>query len=272
MAGHGTYHARAYTLIEIMLVVGLLVALSAMAIPNFVRQIERERLPGSVRQLRSLLTLVRANAAFDGKRYRLRFPTEDEREALDDDRQPLIEREDDPIDEPDLFNRVTAPWAIGKTLLGKVWCAEVRLGRPTIAVLQELRKFRSEIEKSMTEALEDEEYELEAERPPLYVEPDGSTDWVTFVLTEAPRDTELDDLEDHPRIELIMEGMTGLAWMQRPLYDEELDLFEEKGWPAVLRQDFLDPRVLTEKDVLELRDVRIGKVGASGVIEADQPE
>ena len=82
MSGHGTYRAGAYTLIEIILVVGLLVALSAMAIPNFVRQIERERLPGSVRQLRSLLTLVRANAAFDGKRYRFRFPTEDEQEAL----------------------------------------------------------------------------------------------------------------------------------------------------------------------------------------------
>ena len=36
--------------------------------------------------------------------------------------------------------------------------------------------------------------------------------------------------------------------------EEELDLFEEKNWPIVLRQDFLDPRVLTEDDVLELHD------------------
>ena len=67
----------------------------------------------------------------------------------------------------------------------------------------------------------------------------------TFTITE-------DNLLD-----LIVEGATGLSWIQRPFYDEELDLFEEKGWPAVLRQDFLDPRVLTENDVLELREITV---------------
>ena len=98
---------------------------------------------------------------------------------------------------------------------------------------------------------------IDPERPPLFVEPDGSCEWATFVLTTAPRDVELDQLEDHPRLWLILDGTIGLAWMQRPFYDEELDLFEEKNWPAVLRQDFLDDRVLTEDDVLEIRETQV---------------
>jgi hypothetical protein len=74
---------------------------------------------------------------------------------------------------------------------------------------------------------------------------------------DSPSDITLEELEDYARIHVIVEGATGLAWLQRPFYEEELDLFEEKGWPAVLRQDFLDPRVLTEDDVLELRETQI---------------
>ncbi len=251
----------AYTLIEVVLVVALLVAISALAIPNFVRELKREELPGSARQLRSLITLTRANAAFDGLRYRIRFPADDEEDLLLDRRQPMIEREDDPIREPEVFNQVTAPWAIGTTLLGVARCAEVRPGRPTIARLQELRKTRDEIEDSLREAEEREEY-FDLERPPLYIEPDGTSEWATFVLTDAPPEIDLEELDDAEsleewsRIDVITEGLTGLTWMQRPFYDEELDMFEEKGWPAVLRQDFLDPRLLTEDDVLELHEVR----------------
>lgn len=243
----------AFTLLEVTLAIGLLVAISAIAIPNFVRQVEREELPGSGRQLRSLLALARANASFEGKRYRIRFPKEDEKDALGGDRQPLIEREDDPIRDPEVFHEVTAPWAFGKTLLGKVWCVEVRLGRPTIEDLRERRDEVTEISDELLRSTED----FDPEYPPLYIEPDGSSEWAKFTLTNAPRGTKIDELEDHPRIDLIVEGTTGLAWMQRPFYDEELDLFEEKGWPAVLRQDFLDPRVLTENDVLELREITI---------------
>ncbi len=244
----------AYTLLEVILVVALLVVISAIAIPSFVGQLEREELPGSARQLRSLLSLTRANAAYDGKRYRIRFPGEDEKDSTGDDRQPIVEREDDPIRDPETYTPVTAPWAVGKTLLGGVWCAEVRLGRPTIEDIQERRQRGA---PEITDELIREQEDLEPETPPLYIEPDGASEWATFVLTPAPRDTLLDELEDHPRVEMIVEGTTGLAWIQRPFYDEELDLFEDKGWPAVLRQDFLDPRELTENDVLELREITV---------------
>jgi type II secretory pathway pseudopilin PulG len=246
--------AAGYTLLEVALVVSLLVAISAIAIPSFVGQLVREELPGSAAQLRSLISLTRANAAYDGKRYRIRFPGDDEKGLTGDERQPIVEREDDPLRDPETYSLVTAPWAVGNTFLGKVWCPEIRMGRPTIEDLQ-LRRERGR--EDISEDLFEEVENLEPQRPPLYIEPDGASEWAAFVLTLAPPETPIDEIEDHPQLELIVEGNTGLAWIQRPFYDEELDLFEEKGWPAVLRQDFLDPRVLTEDDVLELHEITV---------------
>lgn len=241
---------RALTLLEVLLVVGLLALLAALAVPNFLDELRREELPGSAKQLRSLVSLVSANAAFDGKRYRIRFPEEGENDPLGGNRQPLIEREDDPIRDPEGFRLVTAPWAVGRTFLGEAWCAEVRLGRPTI---ERLRKGRDAIKDAIDKSMK----EFDPGRPPLVIDPDASSEWATFVLTNAPRNVPFESLADYPRIELILEGATGLSWLQRPFYDEELDLFGEHNWPVVLRQDFLQPRVLTENDVLELREANV---------------
>jgi len=128
--------ARAYTLIEIVLVIGLLMLISAIALPNFYRQFEREQLPTSAEQLRALIILTRANAALDSKRFRIRFPRKEELDDLGTRQQPMVEREDDPMERPDEFLPVLAPWAIGQTLLSDVRCAEIRLGRPSIEDLK----------------------------------------------------------------------------------------------------------------------------------------
>lgn len=247
---------RGYTLVEAMLVLGLMVVLSAMIVPNFLRQIEGDQMPRSGKQLRSLVTLVRAHAAFDSKRYRIRFPLESESDPMGGINQPLVEREDDPIRAPDIFNLVTAPWAIGETIARDVRCGEVRMGRPTVERLRELQTRAGEGIAEQRERRQRKE-QFDPDLPPLYIEPDGTSEWVTFVLTTASPDVPLASLEEYPRVEVIVDGATGLAWLQRPLYDEELDLFEEHNWPVVLRQDFLDPRVLTEDDVLELREGQI---------------
>ncbi|MBU0717441.1 MAG: hypothetical protein KJ749_04260 [Planctomycetes bacterium] len=246
---------RAFTLIEAVLVIGIVAVITAMILPNFIDEIRGHSLEGSARQVRSMLTLVGANACFDGVRYRLRFPELGEEDLMGGNRQPLIEREDDPLEEPEVFNAVTDPWAIGATLLEGVWCAEVRRGRPTATILKNLEKTRSDVQDALDKAFED----FSPERPPVIFEADGTTGWFTFVLTDAPPGTELDDLENYDRIEVLFEGDTGMVWLQRPFYEEELDLFEEKNWPVVLRQDFLSPKVLTEDDVLELYEVRINQ-------------
>lgn len=246
----------ALTLVEIVLVVTILVAIAGLVIPNFARELERDRLPRSARQFRSLLAMVRANAAFDCKRYRIRFPQEDELDPLGGDRQPLIEREDDPMHETEVFNLVTAPWAVGKTFLKDIWCAEVRLERPTIERLRDRLTKRLE-QSAVSEALEEAFEEFEPNRPPLLIEADGATEWVTFVLTDAPPGTDPDEiaaLEDAARIEVIMEGRTGSTWLQRPLYEEELDEFEDKRRSPVLRIDFLDPRVIVFSEEFECLD------------------
>ena len=150
-----------------------------------------------------------------------------------------------------VFNVVTAPWAVGVTLLNGVWCAEVRLGKPTIESVLQARERRGLTEDDLEEEFGVFE-DFDPQRPPLFIEPDGTSEWATFVVTQAPRDMDFDELVDEPQIEVIVDGPMGLAWLQRPFYDEELDLFEENGWPAVFRRDFLDPRMLTEDDVLEV--------------------
>jgi len=249
----------AYTLIEIVLVVTILVAIAGIVIPNFTIDLEKERLPSSARRLRTLIAMVQANAAYDSVRYRIRFATEEEEdETLIGSKQPIVEREVDPVNEPEIFERVTAPWAVGKIFEEDIRCAEVRLGRPNIEQLRE-REFRSEIEDVLQETFED----FDPLRPPYIVEPDGTADWAVFVVTEADEDVDpvdLADSEEFSTIEVIVDGRTGTAWLQRPLYDEEIDLFEEENWPIVLRQDFLDPRVLTEDDVLELHDIPLDQM------------
>lgn len=249
---------RGVTLVEVVLVAGLLAVIAAMVMPVMLQRLEQDRLVNSARNLRSLLTLVRANAQFDGKRYRIRFATEDERndeESGVDPRQPIIEREDDPIEAPGFFRPVKASWAHGETLLGEVWCPEVRLGKPTIEGLRD----RLDRLDAAADELEDSEQDIDPYRPPLYIEPDGTSDWVTYVVTAAPMDMALDEIEEEPRLWVLMDGMLGIAWMQRPFYEEELDLFEEKNWPAVIRQDLMTTAPLDEKDVLELHESRIMK-------------
>ena len=242
-----------FTLLEVLLVVALLVLLTGLIMPNFIGEIEGGRLKTSAEQMRSLLTMTRSHAMFDGKRYRIRFPRHDELDDFGGDRQPIIEREDDPVDEPEEFNRVDDPWVFGVTLLRDVWCAQVRLGKPTL----EDESLTGEQAEELAEELFEDEDPL---YPPLLIDPDGTCEWVTFVLTNVDREMNVEDLdEDDPVIHVIMEGFTGLAWLQRPFYEEELDMLREHDWPPVLRTDFLRGQPLTEEEVLEIKEQRIRK-------------
>ncbi len=98
---------RAFSLLEIVLVIGLLSILSALAVPNLLRQLTDEKLPGSARELRSLLSMTRAKTMLDGKRHRIRFPRSDEIDARGGTRQPIIERENEPFEDPGVFE---TPW------------------------------------------------------------------------------------------------------------------------------------------------------------------
>ncbi len=247
-----------FTLMEMLLVIGLLAIVSALALPPMIQDIERSRLPESANQMRSLLRMVRGYAVMDGRRYRVRFLTEgestepDEGDIRYDPRQPVVEWEPEPLTEPGRFIPVRASWAQSEVLRRGVRCLEIRLGRPTV---ESLRKNDTQRHEAL---LEDLPGKVDEQYPPLYFEPDGATEWATFVLTAAPlsagtRAEEIDP-QEYPVIEVILDGVSGLAWLQRPLHDEELDMLEENNWPPVFRRDFLTERVLTEDDVIEIQE------------------
>ncbi len=238
----------AFTLLEVVLVLGLLVILTSLVMPNLIGEIEGGRLKNSAEQMRSLLTMARSNAMFDGKRYRIRFPRSDEIDDMGGDRQPIIEREDDPVEEPEVFNRITDPWVYGETLLTDVWCVQVRLGKPSL----DDDYLTGERSEEVAEAIFEDE---DPQYPPLIIDPDGTCEWVTFVVTNLDQETDVEDLEEgDPVIDVIMDGVTGLIWLQRPFFEEELDMLREHNWPPVLRTDFLRAEPLTEDDVLEIKE------------------
>jgi len=246
-----------YTLLEILLVAGLLAILAGFVVPATLGMFEREQLPESARQLRTLIQLTRANAMYEGRRYRIRFPEEDELDGQGGQIQPIIEVERDPLSMPDQFSLVRASWAEDATLQRGIRCARVRLGKPTVDLL--LRRSGAEVEVEQEEEKLDRALDVDFEEgfPPLTIEPDGTCDWVTFLLTNAPVDEDILDVDprdtEFEMLEVIVDGLTGLAWLQRPLYVEELEMMKEHNWPPVLRHDFLSPQALTEENVLEVR-------------------
>ena len=244
----------AFSLLELMLVLGLLALMAFMVVPSFRSPLARSSLPESGGRMRALLTLTRANAMLDGLRYRVRFLDEldDEWEELSehDRRQPYIEFEADPIEEPGEFYPVKASWAMADTFLGDVWCFQVRFGEPTFeSVIAELEEQEFADEEQLKE-----EMGLERDEPwVLIFDPDGTSEWMTFRLIDVPYDDfEESELENYPQLDVIYDGQLGMVFLQRPLSEEEIDVLLEKGHSPILRRDFLRPEPLTEDDVLEI--------------------
>jgi hypothetical protein len=245
-----------------LMALALLALLAAFLMPDYLREMEEAKLANAADQFRSVIYLTRTHAMLDGKRYRIRFVDIDLYDGefeLDEitSRQPVIERESDDPETYGEFLRVTEPWAQGVTLHPGIRCDGVRIGRPV---------FRDELEAALEGDFEEEEEEelFESEDslyPELVFEPDGTCDWATIVLTDAPEDISYEDVFsdaelDAEFLEVIVDGRTGQAWIQRFLTEDEEELLREYGLPPVLRRDFLSPTELTEDNVREISEGR----------------
>lgn len=133
---------NAFTLLEVLLVIGLLVMLATMAVPLFSGTIMRRQLVESAEQLRSMMFLTGAEARQAGRRIQLAFPQplEAPNYLADyaDSENPtgpayaavVAQVERDPLGEPGTFDPVKADWARWQAAGGHVQIARIAIGEP----------------------------------------------------------------------------------------------------------------------------------------------
>jgi prepilin-type N-terminal cleavage/methylation domain-containing protein len=246
---------RAFTLVELMLVLGILALLAYFTGISMRGPLQRSALPESGHRLRSLIQLTWANAMLDGKRYRIRMLSEDEELAEDltprERLQPMVEIERDPAREPGVFTPVLASWAQSDVFVGDVWCFDVRPGEPNTAsmlVEPEEMELADEEERREELGLEDDQSWV------MILEPDGTSEWMVFRLVDCPHDDFHESgLEEYPQLAVIVDGPLGLVFLQRPLHEEEIDMLASYGHSPLLRRDFMTSKKLTDEDVEEIK-------------------
>lgn len=241
---------RAFTLLEVLIVLSLLVLMASFAWPAMESQIRATELPESADRVRSLLYMARCEAVMEHRRYRIRFEPESQ--------QPLVEYEPDPIRRAGAFEPVPSDWAEEAKLLGDVQVHEVQLGRPiwTKPLSMTSDPDALEEEEEEEEALEEgfgeddhqrdlflrsiplnEDVEVDENRPMIVFEADGSCDWATLILARVDPAEELE--EETPQLWVVLDGRTGLAFVRDQVTEEQLS----------------DPEFFVEREKLELPDL-----------------
>jgi prepilin-type N-terminal cleavage/methylation domain-containing protein len=107
---------RAFTLLELLIVVALLGLLAAIAWPNFVVEERSAQLDESVRRMKALVSMCRAQAMNQSCRFRVEFRQDGSVRAL---------RQRDALEAPDEYVAAGAAWADGRPLLEEVWVESV---------------------------------------------------------------------------------------------------------------------------------------------------
>lgn len=218
--------APGFTLLEILLVLSLLVIMAGLAWPAIENRLIAAQLPETADRFRSLLYLTRSAAMMDHHRYRIRFAK--------DIRDPVVEFEPDPIGRPDTWVASTADWAAESPLLHGVHVHDVIPGRPAYLTPVSSTPPEEEVGVETTTDLNEaqavdtlakgpdpmKDEQIDEKRPNMVFETDGSTDWATIVLAEAPS---TEPLEPAMRqFWVVLDARTGLATVRAGITEEEL--------------------------------------------------
>ena len=167
-----------FTLVEVLLVISLLGMLAVLMWPEFSTASRSEQLDESVRRMKSLVTMCRAEAMNGARLYRIEIRA---------DGSLRVRRQADPILAPQIYESVRADWAQRAILLADVWVESVVLlpeGPPPVLVDDELVEYQ------------DREYDYDVELEPVLVEefeesvtiefrPDGTSDSLRWVLRDV---------------------------------------------------------------------------------------
>ena len=237
----------AFTLLEILLVMGLLVILSIFAWPLMESQIAAAELPESAARIRETLYMTRSAAMLEHRRHRVRFAPGEQ--------QPIVEIELDPLYEPGVWTAVTYPWTKEPILLSEAQVHAIQPGRPVYLKpvsatedadskdAQEDAQREASLDYQVTQgeqigsvsiASGNDDAELDENRPPIVFETDGSSDWATIIISDLKPEEVLE--EETPQLWVVLDGRTGLAVVREQVTDEQL----------------ADPDFYVQKEKLEL--------------------
>ncbi len=234
-ACRGARSRRAFTLLEIVVSLGLLVLILALAWPIMQNQIAASALPESAARLRDTLFMARSHAMMENRRVRIRFAPNEQ--------VPYIEIELDPVRFPGEWEAISAAWAREPLLLGDVQVVMIESGRPVYLKPVSFDESTDKAEEDAEEeaklekrsgmdsttgldtygtavTMANEDIELDENRPLIIYEPNGSTDWATIKLAEIPLDQEL--TEEDNQLWVILDGRTGLAYVREQVTEDQL--------------------------------------------------
>lgn len=196
----------AFTLLELLIVVTLIGVLALFVWPDFSAAGRRRQLLESQQRMEAAVTMCRAQAANEGRRYRLRFHA---------DGSVQLQRQVDALAAPHEYEAVREPWALTPLLLDSVWVEAVQLlpdgPAPVMIVDEEIRMPELDQEPVAVD---------EFDRPPAVVfMPDGSCGSLRWVLRD----------KSGFGLVLTLDGRLGVLKMDGTLYDPPEDVRRPGG-------------------------------------------
>lgn len=236
----------------------LLGIVAAIILPNLEPDRRARTLTESAERLRALIEMAHAHAMQEGIRYRISFPgtpdpndpdAEKEIDIPFETLQPDVSRQMDPQGNPEWYGGFDADWKNLQILQDGTRCVSVLPGKPSYAINNQWPIADPGMPEEKTQFV------------PLTLFPDGTTEWVTFVLTDLPFEVELQPQHVAHILYLIVDGRTGHVWMQRAFLNDEVEVMQEHKAEPVMHMDFINPELITEANILDIR--RTTAVGGS---------
>jgi hypothetical protein len=216
---------HAFTLFEVLLVAVLLAVLAALAWPEFGQARSSEQLAESGRRMKTLVSMCRARAMSEARRYRVTFRL---------DGSVKVTRQRDPVLAPHQYFKFREPWANLPFLLERVWVEAIMPlpeGPPPLLVEDDFIGFDEFDEYYEQGPIPMMELEREFE---LNLEPDGTSNSARWVLrTEDGRGLEMTLDGRLGRVEIKPAERLDPEMVERPepLEDEQEDEYEEDQEP-----------------------------------------
>ena len=233
---------RAFTLLEVLLVIAILGLIAAFIYPDLQGEQKRRSLVDSADALRNLVVMTQAQAMQEGVRYRIEFPgTPDpldqharkETDVPQATEQPIIKKQADAVGSPDIFD-------------GGHTEQTLRDGTRCIAVVPWSLEMFCSSNNDGEIAGPGLSQDGQTSFVPLTLNPDGTCDKIAFVLTDLPPNGEMIEANAGHILYVIIDSRTGQGWVQRAWRVRECELFEEeKVVSPVLRIDFTKPDLIT---------------------------